>query len=272
MNDTNTPAEADILLKAGAALCEKKVIEVDDGDFRDFVVVPEGYNLQTMEHLYPAPWRKRGLVTLHDAKSFGRYLNEQGGAISIFGVRSKGAFVAILDSNTMAGPGWQEHRAAFTASYTPEWNRWLNGNGKRMSQVDFASFIEDNLPDVTDPVGAEMLEMCRLLEAKKKVEFISGVRLSNGENELSYEETISGTAGKGKFPVPETFTIAIPPFEGSDRFKMSARLRYRIGDDKKLVMWFDLDRPHKIVEAAVADIWTEIESITSIQIFNGLPA
>ena len=33
-------------------------------------------------------------------------------------------------------------------------------------------------------------------------------------------------------------------FEGSDRFAIQARLRYRIGDDKKLSMWFDLDRPH----------------------------
>lgn len=272
MDQTN-PSVRD-LIDLGAALSDPRdavTVNTIDADARQFVMVPEGYKVQTFEHMMPNPWRKRANVTLRDHRSFTNYIAAQGGNVAIYGLRATGSFVAILDSNSDAGPGWQEHRATFAAQQTPEWKTWTGKSGVKLSQTDFALFIEDNLPDVVNPVGAEMLEMCRLLEAKKKVEFISGIRLSNGENELAYEETISGTVGKGKLPVPETFTIGISPFEGSDRFQVTARLRYRIGDDKKLVMWFDLDRPHKILEEAVKDIWTAIEAETSLLIYNGTP-
>lgn len=260
------------LLDAGAAIGAPHEVGTEQHETRPYVVVPKGYDLKSLEHLMPAPWRKRGTVSMRDQQSFCRYLADQGGDVSIYGLRATGSFVAILDSDTADYPGWRDHRAAFTAQQTPEWVTWTKKNGVRMTQTDFAAFVEDNLPDITDPVGAEMLEMCRLLEAKKKVEFVSGIRLSNGENELAYEESISGTVGKGKLPVPETFTIAIAPFEGSDRFAFQARLRYRIGDDKKLSMWFDLDRPHKVMEAAVTDIWNAIEGKTGLAIYNGMPA
>lgn len=36
-------------------------------------------------------------------------------------------------------------------------------------------------------------------------------------------------------------------------------------------MWFDLDRPHKVMEAAVTDIWNAIEGKTGLAIYNGMP-
>ena len=71
---------------------------------------------------------------------------------------------------------------------------------------------------------------------------------------------------------PRSVHVSIAPFEGSDRFAFQARLRYRIGDDNKLSMWFDLDRPHKIMEAAITDIWNAIEGKTGLAIYNGMPA
>lgn len=116
-----------------------------------------------------------------------------------------------------------------------------------------------------------MLEISRSLEAKKKVNFASGLRLSNGQNELTYDEQISGTAAKGKLNVPELFTIGIPVLEGGIKYAVEARLRYRIADGGRLTMWFELVRPHKIVEDAVLAVWKEIEDKTGLMIFNGKP-
>ena len=265
-----TPVVAD-LINLGASIAMPRNAGTEHQS-RPFVIVPEGYKTESLEPMGVVPWRKRASVILRDAESFVRYLREHNRhETSVYGHRDTGHFVAILDDNTTEEPGWREHRARSEQQPTIKWRRWTAANNKKMTQVDFATFIEDNLPDIISPVGAEMLEMCRLLEAKKKVEFTSGIRLSNGENELAYEETISGTVGKGRLPVPETFVIAIPPFEGSDRFSITARLRYRIGDDKKLSMWFDLDRPHKIVETAVGDTWKWIEESALVSIYNGAP-
>lgn len=264
-----TPATAD-LINLGASIGMPRNAGTEEFS-RPFVIVPEGYKVESLEPLGVVPWRKTAAVTMRDAASFCEYIDRQGGRPSIYGRRDDGSFVAILDDNTYDGPDWRSHRVTFAVQSTKEWKVWNLTSGKKMTQTDFATFIEDNLPDIINPVGAEMLEMCRLLEAKKRVEFVSGVRLANGENELSYQESISGTVGNGKLPVPEAFTIAVQPFEGADRFSVEARLRYRIGDDKKLVMWFDLDRPHKVLEVAISDVWKLIEEILGVTILNGTP-
>ena len=69
--------------------------------------------------------------------------------------------------------------------------------------------------------------------------------------------------------VPEEFTIGISVLEGGAPYSMNARLRYRIADAGKLTMWFELIRPHKILEDAAAEVWTQIETETGLKVFNG---
>ena len=114
-----------------------------------------------------------------------------------------------------------------------------------------------------------MLEISRSLEAKKKVNFASGLRLSNGQHQITYEETIEGTAAKGRLMVPETFALGIAVFEGGDRYRVEARLRYRIADGGKMTMWFDLLRPHKVLEDALSFVLRSIEAELGMQVLNG---
>lgn len=44
-----------------------------------------------------------------------------------------------------------------------------------------------------------------------------------------------------------------------------------IGMSPQAVMWYELVRPHKILEDAVAAVWSEIEQKTELTIFNGKP-
>jgi uncharacterized protein YfdQ (DUF2303 family) len=78
-----------------------------------------------------------------------------------------------------------------------------------------------------------------------------------------------GTASKGKLQVPQVFTIGIPVFEGGARYAVDARLRYRIAEGGKLSLWFDLLRPHKILEDALRELRTVIELRTELQAFSG---
>ncbi len=165
--------------------------------------------------------------------------------------------------------GWQDHSAKYSCPLSPEWKTWTASSGKQMSQADFAAFIENNLPDIAKLPAADMLEISRSLEAKKKVNFASGIRLSNGQNELTYEEEITGTAQKGQLNVPEEFTIGIAVLEGGVSYAVQARLRYRIADSGKLTMWFELIRPHKVVEDAAREVWAQIEAGTELAVFNG---
>ena len=252
-------------IRAGLVMSEHRVI-----DGHRFAIIPEGAHVQDLEHLQLVPTRKRGVVNLRDTDSFIAVVNaDKTASTRLYGNYTNPQFMAVFNDHADAPAGWQDHRAVYACPTSVEWKTWTAQNGKQMSQVDFAQFIENNLPDVADPPAADMLEISRSLEAKKKVNFASGIRLANGQNELTYEEQISGTAAKGKLQVPELFTIGIPVLEGGARYAVQARLRYRIQDGGNLTIWYELVRSHKIIEDAVHAVWTEIQDKTGVQVFNG---
>lgn len=257
------------IVQASAALAVAAVAHhrIDGGV--PFVVVPKDYSVQKVEEYLPAPTRKRGNVAYRDSASFCRAVLEQHTETTrLYGNREKPSFTAVFNDHG-AMPGWRDHTATYACPLSVEWATWSGKNKVQMNQEQFAQFIEDNAPDCVLPESATMIEISRTLEAKKKVNFASGIRLDNGQHALTYEEEISGTAGKGKLQIPETFSIGISVLEGGPRYAVYARLRYRIADGGKLTMWYDLDRPHKVLEDAVKEVWSSIEMTTAMSVFNG---
>lgn len=233
------------------------------------VIVPSGYTVQDMEDSLPAPTRARGTATLTDAQSFVAYVDElKSPSTRLYGQANPPKFTAVFNDHG-DGAGWQDHRAVYSCPLSVEWREWTAKSGSQMSQEQFAKFIEDNAPDIVTPPAADMIEIARTLEAKKKVNFASGVRLDNGATEFTYEEDIQGTAAKGRLQVPQTFTIGVAVMENGPRYAVTAKLRYRIGDKGALSLWFDLERPHKIVEDAAREVRDQIAEGTGLRIFNG---
>lgn len=255
-----------VALNHGAAIGPVRYI-----DENPFFVVPEGFEVHDLGKFLDKPARKQGRAQFNDAHSFCEYFKKHQMASTIYGQKAPPKFLAVFNDHRNDEAGHRDFTATYNCPLSKEWNTWNEKNGKAMTQAMFAQFIEDNLPDIVEPAGADMLEISRTLEAKKKVNFASGIRLSNGEQELTYEETVQGTASKGKLQIPETFSLGIAVLEGGTPYKVTARLRYRI-QDGNLSMWFDLLRPHKILEDAANDIWTQIEAATGQKILNGTPA
>lgn len=261
--DTNN---SQAILDAGANLAEPRAI-----DDHPYIIVPAGSTVMDAESYLTSPLRKRGTVVLNDVASFTAYVNaEKTSATRLYGQYQPPGFQVVFNDHG-AEPAWKDYRATYACPLSVEWKTWTGMSGRQMSQADFAMFIENNLPDIAIPPAADMLEISRSLEAKKKVNFASGIRLSNGQNELTYEEQISGTAAKGKLQVPEEFTVGIPVLEGGINYAVVARLRYRIADGGALTMWYELLRPHKILEDAAHAVWTEIQDKTGLTVFNGKP-
>lgn len=262
------PNETQTALQAGLALANIRQL-----GRHPLVVVPDDTAIHSLEKFLPAPLRKKGHTTLNDVGSFILLVNaEKKPSTRLYGNLINPLFHAVFNDHADGTePGWQDHSAKYACPLSIEWKTWLAQSGRQMSQADFAAFIENNLPDIASPPAADMLEISRSLEAKKKVNFASGIRLSNGQNELTYEEEITGTAQKGKLSVPEIFTIGIPVLEGGARYQVEAKLRYRIADGGKLTMWFELVRPHKILEHAVTEVRVQIETATALLMLNGTP-
>jgi len=217
-----------------------------------FLVLPNGV-VTSLEQFSETPRRQRGRVTLRDADSFVTYVNRFGTKNSlVFADNSpdKLTFTAVIDYHEPDGPAaWWDHQAQYSLVPTEAWKRWTGKSGVKMSQVDMAQFLEDNIPDIAAPSGALIVELARTLESKKSAEFKSDVRLSDGQHSVSYVETINNTSKGGTVEFPETFTLGIQPFEGSSTYKLEARFRFRV-NGTTLVMWYDLLRPEDVVRDA----------------------
>lgn len=239
------------------------------------LLIPKDYTLQRLDDLRDWPIRIQQSTRHTTAQSFINYFRtyaDEDSAIFIDEINHQSA-LAILDYHAPAQADWKQHTAVFDLVKTPEWETWLQHNKKPKTQAEFGAFIEDNLPDIVAPTGAEMLEIALGIQAKTEVKFSSGIRLDNGQTQLTYNETIDGAAGaKGQLKIPEKFSIGLKLFRGDAPYQLDARLRYRIKDGN-LSIWYELIRPHITVDANINDTIALIEQgINNVgHIYRGTP-
>lgn len=226
---------------------------------RPFRVTVDG-QLQSLEGFLLAPVSIRGDLHVYDAASLVNYVQRfKDGDTIVFADKVGRSFTAVLDYHGVDAPRWGRHRAVLVARQTEAWKRWTDADGKRMNQADMAQFIEDNIPDIAMPPGAELVEVARNLEAKKDVIFLSTQRPQNGSVNFHYQETVQGSMRGGDLAIPEQFILGLTPFEGCSPYKVTARLRYRIESGGKLAIWFDLLRVADIIEEAFSEIAEDVK-------------
>lgn len=243
-----------------------------------FALVPDGTEIKDLEGMLAAPTRIRQGVKVLDADTFIAYINRYATPASVVfcdGPEGR-TFKGVLDYHQPDQPSWGQHVAVYQCPISIEWGRWKTSDRKKMDQATFAEFFEDNIRDITVPEGiphapsaADMLEISRTLEAKKNISFRQGTRLDNGQVQLTYNEQIDGQAGEtGQLKIPEQFYIGVKPFLGGDAFCVPVRFRYRI-QESRLVMWFELVRPDKVLEEAYITVRAKIqESINAVPMYE----
>ena len=259
-------------IAAGAAIGEPHKATVPGvAESAPYALVPAGYSIESLERFLPDPLRVIQNVSLQDAESFIEYLKTFAEPESrIFFDAQHEAFTGILDYH--AGlPGWCDHVAKFTAQRSLEFTTWMSTNRKQMTQVEFARFLEENLPDVVEPNSAELLQVALTFEAKRSVEFSSGVRLANGQIQFQFDETIRGAAQKGTIEIPEQFVLGISIHTNGPAYRIPVRLRWRL-QESKLTFWYEIVRPHKFIEDALREILARVAQETGIAVLAGARA
>ena len=263
-------------VKALAALAQKAPALVPvTSEPVHFIAVPNDCKLESLASFQFAavPQRKKTTVTLLDVASFVRYYNDFHDANSqIFAVPDNLSFTAYLDYHNMGDgpPRFLEHRAALTCKTSREWNVWNGANNKQMDQTEFALFLEEHVSSISDPPAGAMLDVARFLKAKKDVEFSSDVNLANGQIQFKYHETIQGQIRGGEDEVPEAFTLHFAVFLGGPEHDITARLRWRINADKKLLFWYTLVNAKKILEAGFNEAVAAVERDTKAVVLLGM--
>lgn len=165
-------------------------------------------------------------------------------------------------------PRWGSHELTLSLKKSPEWLLWMASNKKSMDQDAFATFIEDNAPDINDPSAATMREIASDLHETHEMNYGSTATAANGSKKLIYTQDNKSTFGKSDTTVPESFQVRIPVYIGGGLVQLVARLRWRVAGGK-VSFWYDLLRADAAERAAFDATRQEIAGAISAPIISG---
>lgn len=247
------------------------------------LMVPHGYNAQLLDNLekhLPAPLRKTGCAKLDDLDSFVWYAKEHS-SLSCSRIYTAvdyktGAlsFNAVFNDHEQEAAAWRDFNAQFAPALSLEWLRWTGKNKQAMTQSEFASFIEDNLPEIATieglPTGTDMLQLASNFEVTSEKKFKAGHRLQSGGVSIEYiDQEDAGTLAR--MQVFDKFALGMPVYFNGTAYRIDARLKYRIREGK-LALWYELIRPEKIIEDAARELIEVVRSKTGMPVLFGKPA
>lgn len=263
-------------LAAGTALGDPKH-HAGVADGLPYAVIPSGYEIKELPKLLQ-PARPIAKVKLRDAASLIQFYKDHAHPQSrIYATIDPPTFIAVIDDFCAANheatiasqSAWRDYRATLDLPLSREWNTWKGKNNQRMTQLQFAEFLQDNIPDVIKPDGTALLEMALDFEATQSGKFVAGQRLKDGSQNLQW---VADNNASNSVELPDMITLSIPVFENSAPSTIEARLRYRIDKNEgKLTLWYELVRPHKVLEAAFRNTWATIAKEASATILLGTP-
>lgn len=249
----------------------------------DIIAVPDGWTMEDTEKYGIAPRRKHGKMSFADEASFVAYVKVHGSlatcTIWCDADYQKGrvSYKAILnDHRTLPeGQQWRDHIAQYTPEKSVEWETWMaaNGESKKMRQLGFALFIEENMRDIATmdgyPTGSAMLQMATNLEITQDSQIKSAVRLQNGGVNVSYVDDANAETVKS-MEVFSKFCLGLPVFRSGTAYPLEARLRYRLSQGK-LAFWYELNRPDQVLESAAKNLTASIKSVSGFPMYHGNP-
>lgn len=179
-----------------------------------------------------------------------------------------------------------KHRITYSFPLSEEWKAWVDVNGGRLSQGDFAAFIEDHIADLSSPTDAEkialerdfqttvatpadMLRLSRGLQVNVNSVAKSAVTLQSGEGQITWSEEHVDESGK-PLKVPGMFLLNVAPFFMGEKARIPVKLRYRVSGGK--VEWtFVIYRPDIHVTERVRTDLDHVAQHTDLPTYEGSP-
>lgn len=262
------------------------------------VVISRGKKVVDLKPIFDQyrthPERKRGTAVLTTLASFVTHVNrfkDDESAIYLDDTNAEAPkFISVIDYHLSGGghARFGEHRGTYLFPLSEEWRAWTAKDGREMPQGEFASFLEDRIPDILAPASvgektsefaqkagivfappARLLELSRGLTVKVDTQVAHHVNLSTGEAVITFKEEHGNPDGE-QMKVPNGFAIQIPVVKKGQPYMIPVRLRYRVSSGR--VLWkFALYRTDLIFEEMIREAVLSVEENTELPVFRGRP-
>lgn len=265
--DIVTEADA-IAVQAQAAVTPTELVE----DRLDGGIYPHDWRPQIidLEEYGDTPARKRGRARFDDTASLLAYSGDQGDLATFYADPGAFTITAVFNDHRFDTPGWRDFTAQLRLKATPEWLAWRGIDRMFNSATALAEFIEDWRHTIAEPATSDLLDLIRTFRATKRVTFRDEIVDRSGDRALEYV-TETEASGKGELAIPESFTLALAPFEGAAVVAIQARFRYRLNDGNAS-FGIVLDQPDKLARDAFQVELAKVAEATGETVLIGSPA
>ena len=213
----------------------------------DAVIVPEKYELKSLEQFRAVPFQFRGKFKTTILNEFTDYVINHGSestAVYIDNLSFNAS--AIIDQGNHIEPQWGKHRATLQLTKTPEYKAFLESENYRFTQQDFIEFLEDWKPNilfVIDDVAQPASDFDKMIKVLRrvKVDAISTREqaVSNHAQSRSALESVEIKAGADQLPTAIIFTCQ--PYEDFLRVQFTCPIR-STSNDKGIVFAYRINQ------------------------------
>lgn len=258
------------------------------------------------------PARRSGFKTFFRVDSFCEYVNRFKGESSVVIANQGRGYIeekdvfelptmkAILNHAPEGGDytaaEHEDYGAVYSFPLSSQWREWSKFNKRKMSQPEFAEFIERNaadlymLPAASESKGDEtakglrsfasrlglkfgtvqdIISVARGLKVNQKAKVVSATNSTTGDIDIAYSvENETQTKGGAKLQVPSAFVIAIPVFDGEQPYLIGVRLMFRLYDGS-LSFIYELYRPEDSFKDAFEGVADAVASTVALPTYYG---
>lgn len=310
-NTTTTVSEAEAGSKIVTKYFKPQTIKVKgdkDQQEAEILILPDGNGGLTAQSVKSftdeyktAPDFRTGTAQMLTLDSFIKHVirfKDEDSIIFADNSRENPSLKAVIDyhQKTFNGaPRNGDHKVNYNFPMSDEWKAWMTQDGKSMTVLEFAEFLEDRIGDVEVPPAAKEddeeseadLHLQKILERiggnlaspHKLMELSKGLKvnveekvhqahtLASGETQLQFSHEHTDEQG-APIKVPNMFLINIPVFNSGDVFRIPVRLRYRIRAGS--ISWtYQLYRTDQTFDAAFDDAVKKVEEDTTLPVHVG---
>ena len=264
-------------------------INVIDVEGNPVLVTPKNHGYNSLEPYAPAPTRKKGQYRFEELESFIAFLKKHdndnlmiyassqeigvsessitggatNGANAVARVTRNHAVTAIFNDNAHQ-PGWRDFTARYDCPTAEQWQTWTQNAGKRISQVEFAEFIEENRLDILtpgegcdNPTTTQLREMILNISNTSTLKFKSNISRRDGRIQIEYADE----AKPGKLVVPEKILIGIPVFKYGTIYQVEVEFFTRFNQGgAKVDFFYKIYQRSEIEKTAFAEVVKEIKA------------
>lgn len=226
----------------------------------DLVSLSANAKIVSLEQYQVAPNRIKQKMSLGSCESFCAYVNrfkEEG--TSIYLDVGAGSFVGVLDHHIPGQAQWGDHAVRFAPQHTMEWLAWKQIHKGKMSQLDLAQFIEENLDTIIEPEPNVMLKAALEFQSNEKMTLGSTQNLDNGSVKFNFtKENVTQSV-----TFPHRIKVGLAVYEGEDPVEYEVRIRYRTSLEGVLTFHTSfVEDPARAERDALKEIAKTIEAET----------